>query len=146
MKPSLALLLQIIPNNMMYIYLLCVLGFLLSLYATYCHIQINKDGSFQSVCDLSDRASCTKAFKSEYGTTLGIPNGIHGMIFYVLVAALYYLGYIEYVWYLSILSVAGSAVLAYILYFKVKSLCVVCMSIYAVNIALLIVMYLQHIQ
>ena len=121
------------------ILVLGVIGFLLSWYSYYAEKKFCRTRR-KMICDINDKISCTKAFTSVYGKTFGISNSIYGMVFYlvVLISSFYD---IRYVFYLSILSVLGSIYLAYILYFKVKSFCLVCSSIYLVNILLLIFSY-----
>jgi len=117
---------------------LSVIGFLLSLYSFYVEKKLEKSSNYKAICDISDRFSCTKAFKSGFGKTLGMNNSVFGLIFYVIVFVLALIGSINYVFYLSIISVIISLYLAYVLYFKVRSFCVVCNAIYIVNILLLL--------
>ena len=71
----------------------------------------------------------------------GISNGLAGMAFYILVITLNIFGMTNIIFYLSILSLIGSIYLAYMLNFKVKTVCIVCYSIYFVNILLFIFSY-----
>jgi len=122
---------------------IAVIGFLISSYAWYGHEQIMANRDYKAVCDLSNRISCTKTFTSEYGKFAGMPLGFYGVGFYLIVFGLNYYGYLLYVFYLSIAAVAVSGVLAYILYFKIRSICLICNGIYLTNIALLVFSYLN---
>ena len=64
------------------------------------------------------------------------------MLFYLVAVVLALLGEVQWIFLLSVLSVLGSFYLAYILYFKIKTFCVVCTSIYAVNVLLALSAYL----
>lgn len=118
---------------------LSILGFLLSLYSYYAEKKFCKTKR-KMICDINDKISCTKAFTSIYGKTFGISNSLYGMVFYLFILILSFYN-LKYVFYLSILAVLGSVYLAYVLYFKVKSFCIVCNSIYLVNILLLVFSY-----
>ncbi|HLC50284.1 MAG TPA: vitamin K epoxide reductase family protein [Candidatus Nanoarchaeia archaeon] len=122
--------------------ILPIIGFLLSLYSFYVERKTQKDSNYKAVCDISDRMSCSKTFTSGYGKLFfGISNGVAGIAFYILVIALNIFGMTKVIFYLSILSLIGSVYLAYVLNFKVKTVCMVCYSIYLVNILLLVFSY-----
>ena len=123
--------------------ILAVVGLLLSLYAYYTEYRHEKDKNYKAVCDLSDTVSCTKAFSSPYGKIMGISNAVLGMLFYIAVIVLVMLKQDFLVFLAAIAGVLSSIYLAYLLYFKVRSYCVVCTSIYIINILLLVFSYLQ---
>jgi len=128
------------------LYLLAVIGFLLSGYAFYIDRKLKKNSSYKAVCDINDKMSCTKAFSSKHGKTFGVSNGIWGMLFYAVVFVLLLIRMSEFVFYLSILAVLGSVYLAFVLYTKVKDFCLVCNSIYLINILLLVFSYITFIK
>ncbi|XP_005180939.1 vitamin K epoxide reductase complex subunit 1-like protein 1 [Musca domestica] len=129
----------------------CILGFLLSAYATYVEINLILNKDYKALCDLAPKISCTAAFSSSYGKGFGFlnnvtsksnilsewnpPNGIFGLIYY---AALFATAnknqrlcrVIQFLF--CILSNVMSIYLAYILYI-LDDICVVCISIYVVN-------------
>ena len=115
--------------------LLCMLGIALSAYALYVKKRFDADKTYKATCDISDKISCTKAFESGHGTLFLVPNSVWGILFYFLVFFLSYVS-LTLVFIFSLFSVFGSIYLAYILYTKVKSYCLVCTSIYAVNFLL----------
>ena len=120
--------------------ILAIIGLLLSIYALY----VGKKSSekhYKAACDINDKISCTKAFSSSYGKILGISNSVFGIIFYIIILILNALDNIQVIFYLAVISVIGSIYLAYISYIKLKILCIVCSSIYLVNILLLIFSY-----
>lgn len=125
------------------ILVLAIVGFCVSTYAFYAHKRVDADDTYQAVCDLSHRISCTRTFESEYGKFLGIPIGFYGMGFYAVIALLNVYGSADYVLYLCVAAVIISGALAYILYFKIKNICLICNSIYVINILLLILSILQ---
>ena len=123
---------------MVVIELLAEIGFVLSLYALYAEWKVEKDPSYKTICDFSEKMSCSAAFKSPYGKIFGIPNPVFGLGFYLAVLVLALLGMFQYVFYLSVLSLLASIYLAYILYLKLKNFCLVCNAIYLVNILLVV--------
>lgn len=118
--------------------MLAAIGLLLSLYGFYVERKAKSKKKYTAICDINDQISCSKAFTSKYSSHFGISNTIFGSIFYgvVFVLALYNLT--SWVFYLAVLAVLGTFYLAYLLYVKVKSFCLVCSSIYIINILLLI--------
>ncbi|NXV54875.1 VKORL protein, partial [Molothrus ater] len=132
---------------------LCVAGAALSLYALHVEHQAAKDPSYRAACDLGPSVSCTRVFSSRWGrglglvepvlggdSTLNVPNGAIGLLFYLLqgllgpcrgrVAAVALLG-------TSVASALASLWLGAVLLFGLGDLCLVCLSTYGVNLALL---------
>lgn len=124
------------------IQIVSIIGLLLSIYAIYIEKQVAKQKGYKAVCDISDKMNCGKVLTSKYGTTAGVSNSVAGVIFYIIIFLLSFYN-ITYVLYLAILSIIGSVYLAYFQYFKLKTLCLVCSSIYVVNILLVIFSYLR---
>lgn len=120
------------------IIILAVLGFGISLYTYVVENKIKKDSNYKPACDLSDRISCSKPMLSPYGNIFFFSNAVAGMLYYILIGLL---AYVQAVNLLLIATVGGflfSLILAYLLYFKIKAICLLCTSLYIVNIALLI--------
>lgn len=120
------------------IFVLAIIGFCISLYTYIVEEKIKREPDFKPVCDLSDRISCSAPMKSKYANLFYFSNAFVGMGYYLIIAifAFFNLGTL-----LAIATVCGcliSAVLAYLLYFKIKALCILCTSLYIINIALLI--------
>lgn len=126
---------------MLSIIIVSAIGFLLSIYAYHTETKLHSIKNYKASCDINNRISCSKAFLSKYGKLLGIPNSLAGIFFYLLIIVLYFIN-IKIVFYLSILSFLGSIPLAYWSYSKLKTFCLVCTSVYIVNLLLLIFSYL----
>lgn len=138
----------------MSILLFSVIGLALSAYSYY--IETRQEENYVAMCDLK-WASCTKVFKSSYGSLLaGQPNSFWGLLFYALTAFLAVIPILDNAHFtffpvslvtpllaarsLQVLAGAaciGSVFLAYLLVAKIKTICVVCVSIYATNVMLL---------
>jgi vitamin-K-epoxide reductase (warfarin-sensitive) len=121
--------------------ILTISGFLISLYAFYIEKKMTKNPEYKPVCDLSDKVSCSKPIKSPYGKFFPVPNSIIGMIFYALMFLIALFGCQTLVFYGAVAACLVSIFLAYILLVKIKSYCLICFSMYVVNILLLISSY-----
>ena len=120
-----------------YFQLLSIGGFLISAYALYVRDKLLKTPSYTPICDIRARISCSKALGSQYSKTLGIPNPLAGILFYLLLLVLSF-SYMHLVIYPAAAAVLFSLYLAYISYIKQKNFCLVCTLTYLVNIALLV--------
>ncbi len=120
---------------------LALLGLLLSCYALYVEWKFHQKKKYHALCDISSAVSCTKAFSSPYGRLFKLPNAFYGVLFYVSVFLFAFYGLPTFVFYGAVLSMLATFVLAYLSYVKMKNLCLVCSSIYVVNILLLIFSY-----
>ncbi|XP_069547701.1 vitamin K epoxide reductase complex subunit 1 [Brachyistius frenatus] len=132
---------------------LCIFGLFLSVYALHVELSRESNPDYMAMCDLGASVSCSKVFTSRWGRGFGLvqffvakdnplnqPNSVLGIIFYTLQmglglplskkAALFLV-------LASWLSVAGSLYLASILVFVLGDFCIVCVSTYIVNFALL---------
>lgn len=118
------------------ILVLAAVGFCISLYACFVEAKIKNDATYKPACDINDRISCSAPLRSQYSNIFYFSNSVIGMAYYLLVGIL--------AWFalpmLLMLSTAGgvlvSLVLGYLLYFRIKSVCIVCTSLYIVNILL----------
>lgn len=120
------------------IFILSLIGFAIATYATITEKKIEENPDYKPACDINDRISCSKPLKSPYAKLFFISNSLLSMIFYGAMALLAFIGAHTLILLGSIAACAVSAYLAYLLYFKIKSLCLVCTSLYVVNILLLI--------
>lgn len=118
------------------------LGFLLSLYAYITELKIKAYSDYKPLCDLSDRVSCSKVMNSPYSKIFLFSNAVWGMLFY---AAAFILLFFSGFWrarvllaVLIIISFLVTCYLAYLLYFKIRTICMVCTSLYVINILLFI--------
>ncbi|KAL2077973.1 hypothetical protein ACEWY4_025658 [Coilia grayii] len=133
--------------------LLCAVGLLLSVYALHVELSKESDPKYIAMCDLADSVSCSKVFTSRWGRGFGLvqlfvpvdsvlnqPNSVLGIIFYTLQLGLGQTASIRGALFLVVsswVSVAGSVYLAGILVLVLGDFCVVCVSTYIVNFALL---------
>lgn len=133
--------------------LLCVFGLALSVYALHVELSRESNPDYRAMCDLGESVSCSKVFTSRWGRGFGLaqfivdkdsllnqPNSLLGILFYTLQMGLGLSLSRKAVLFLvfsSWVSVAGSLYLAFILAFVLGDFCLVCVSTYIVNFALL---------
>nr|XP_057918668.1 vitamin K epoxide reductase complex subunit 1 [Doryrhamphus excisus] len=130
-----------------------VFGLILSIYALHVELSREHDPEYRAMCDLGESVSCSKVFTSRWGRGFGLvqffvpkdsplnqPNSVLGLVFYTLQLGLG-LSLSKKAALILVLSswvsVAGSLYLAFILAFVLGDFCMVCVSTYAVNFALL---------
>ncbi|XP_026888466.2 vitamin K epoxide reductase complex subunit 1 [Electrophorus electricus] len=133
--------------------LLCCLGFVLSVYALHVELSRENNPEYRAMCDLAESVSCSKVFTSRWGRGFGLvqlfvgkdsalnqPNSLLGIIFYILQLGLGQIASSKAALLLvmmSCFSVVGSVYLAAILVLVLGDFCVVCVSTYIINFALL---------
>lgn len=132
---------------------LCVFGFVLSIYALHVELSRERNPDYRAMCDLGQYVSCSKVFTSRWGRGFGLvqifvaqdsplnqPNSVLGIIFYSIQLGLGLSKSQQSAAFLvlaSWISVAGSLYLASILVFVLGDFCMVCVSTYVINFALL---------
>ncbi|XP_057243899.1 vitamin K epoxide reductase complex subunit 1-like [Malurus melanocephalus] len=132
---------------------LCVAGAALSLYALRVEREAARDPRYRAMCDIGPSVSCTRVFSSRWGRGLGLvepllgkesvvnaPNGAYGVLFYLLQGLLgRYRGRVASVTLLvtSAVAAVASLWLGAVLLFGLRDLCLVCLSTYGINAALL---------
>lgn len=116
-------------------------GLAVCLYGLYIEHKVLADHRYKAVCDISDKASCTKTFLSPWSKLLGVSNTYVGIAFYVGMIVLGLLGQPQLALLGAVVACLASMFLAYILYAKVQTFCLLCSSIYLINIVLLVITY-----
>jgi vitamin-K-epoxide reductase (warfarin-sensitive) len=121
------------------IVLISFIGFCISLYAYSVEATLKKDPTYKPFCNISDRISCTKPIESPYGKLMGFSNSVLGMVYYPIMALLGIIGNTISLFVLATGSLLFTLYLAFILLVKIRSLCLICLSIYAVNTLMFLV-------
>ena len=124
------------------IMIIAVIGAALSVYACVVEQKIKNNPQYKPACDLSDVISCSKPMTSEYSTLFMLSNAQLSLVYYCSMIFLALMNYTTIAFYCALGGVVVSIGLAYILYFKIKALCLVCTSMYLINIALVVATYL----
>ena len=124
---------------MIFLILLAFAGIVVSVYAYTVEMNVAQSAEYKPACDINDKVSCSKVMRSSYAKMLGISNALIGVAFYAVLFVLACFGAAALIFYLSIAAVLASIALAYISYFKIKSFCLVCTSVYLINVLLLVV-------
>lgn len=126
---------------MIIVLILALIGLAVSAYGIMVERNIQQSTLYKPTCDISSKISCSRPMLSEYNKMLGISNIWASALYYcvIIALALIHLPLITLI--AAGAGVAMSMVFAYILYFKIQSLCLICTSLYIINIALLISCY-----
>lgn len=123
------------------LFILSLCGLALCFYALTLEKKIQKDPEYKPACDINDMVSCSRTFLSPYGKISGSSPAKIGVIFYVALLFASAINLIQILFILSCMGIIASCVLAYIVYFKIKTLCLICTSVYIINIALFLISY-----
>jgi vitamin-K-epoxide reductase (warfarin-sensitive) len=124
---------------MMLIIFLAVLGFCISLYGFFIEQKLKTNPDYKPLCDISEKASCTKPIASPMGKIFWVSNTIMGMLFYASIIVLAYMRLYQLIVLLSSIACLVSLYLAYILFFHIKTVCLICTLTYLINAALLVI-------
>jgi len=120
-----------------HIFVLAAIGLAVSVYGAIVENRIKKDASYKPACDISANISCSRPLSSKYNKILNIPTTIIGIFFYLTMMMLAMLEYVTLLWWGALAAVLFSIVYAYILFFKIRTTCLLCITIYLINFALL---------
>jgi protein-disulfide isomerase len=123
-------------------------GLLLSAELLRIHITVGTDPGHAFSCQISQQISCNAVALSRQAVLLDVPVPVWGILTYLLFGTLAIVGLKsksfpaqnagDYLLPLAAWSVAYSAYLAYVAAFVLKTLCLFCAGLYAVNLGLLI--------
>jgi protein-disulfide isomerase/uncharacterized membrane protein len=129
--------------------LLCLLGVGVSVELSRIHIFVHTDPSYHSVCAMSEGVNCETVAASPWAVFAGLPVSLWGVLGYLTMGSLALWGaskrrlHTAWPWgsllLLSGFATAVSAILATISFSRIDSLCLFCMTSYAINGVLLIV-------
>jgi uncharacterized membrane protein/protein-disulfide isomerase len=129
--------------------LFALTGLIASSISSYVHYQLLTDPSYSSFCDVNATVSCTQAYVSRYGSFLGVPVAVGGVIFFALVALLSGLtggpaspareNAAGYVFGLSTVGLTFALYLAWASYFVLNVFCILCAITYVSVIALFVI-------
>jgi uncharacterized membrane protein/protein-disulfide isomerase len=126
-----------------------LLGLGASSVSSYVHYNLLTKPEYSSFCDVSATVSCTSAYTSRYGSFMGVPVAIAGVVFFVFVLAL--VGGAGragsparenvpgYVFAMSTIGLAFALYLGYASYVVLKVFCILCAITYVSVIAIFIV-------
>ena len=127
---------------MLLLIILAAIGFCISAYAYFVEQKIRQEPDFKPFCDINDRISCTKPMKSQYSNLFFFSNAFVGMLYYVVVAVLAFFDTNMLLIITASVSMIITCFLAYILYFKIKSFCLLCSSVYLINLIIFLLLVL----
>lgn len=137
------------PKSRTLLLVFALLGLGASTISSYVHYKLLTDPTYISFCDVNTTVSCTQAYTSQYGSFMGVPVAIGGIIFFAVAAVLAGLagaaksaarenaaGYI-FLW--STIGLAFALYLAWASYVVLGLFCILCAVTYVSVIALFVI-------
>lgn len=121
-----------------------LLGLAASLTAAFVHYRLLTTPDYQSFCDINTTWSCASAYMSQYGSYLGVPVALLGVVFFTAVSLLLVADHrgsqsaMTLVALLSSVGLAFTLYLAYATFFLLKAICIICLITYVAAIGLFI--------
>lgn len=126
-----------------------LIGLVASSASSYVHYQLVTQPQYASFCDVNATVSCTEAYLSRYGSVVGVPVAIAGVIFFATVLILAALvggpasasreNAPAYIFALSTIGLAFALYLGWASYFVLKVFCILCAITYVSVIAIFII-------
>ena len=126
-----------------------VVGLGASSVSSYVHYNLLTDPSYSSFCDVSATVTCTEAYTSQYGSFMGVPVAIAGVVFFGLVLAIAGMAgrpgspsgenAPAYIFVLSTVGLAFALYLGWASYVVLKVFCILCAITYVSVIAIFII-------
>jgi len=137
------------PLSRRLVWVLALCGLAASATSLYVHYQMLAQPGYVSFCDINQTVSCQQAYLSRYGSAWGVPVALYGMIWFVFVLVLAYVGAAgpesvresmpAYLFATATVGLAVTLYMAYAAFFVLKAVCVLCLATYAAVIGLFIV-------
>jgi len=116
--------------------IIACIGLAISIYGIMVERNLQQNAEYKPTCDINDRISCSRPMLSEYNKMLGISNIWASALYYCVMIILILFNAQTPALLLACAGVITSVIFGYILYFKIKSFCLICTSLYIVNGAL----------
>ncbi|HET7694648.1 MAG TPA: vitamin K epoxide reductase family protein [Vicinamibacterales bacterium] len=128
--------------------LCALLGLGASSAATYVHYNLIRNPDYSSFCDINATVSCKAAYLSQYGSVMGVPVAVGGIVFFGWVLLMLWGAAGKsrikdsapaYIFAGSTLALAIVLYLAYASFFVLKEVCPLCVATYVAVIGIFIV-------
>lgn len=126
-----------------------LLGLAASITSSYVHYRLLTDPGYNSFCDVNAQVSCTQAYLSRYGSLMGVPVALGGVIFFAIAAVLAGVAgsarssardnAAGYIFVMSTVGLAFVLYLAWASYFVLGLFCILCAITYVSVIAMFII-------
>ena len=117
--------------------------------SSYVHYKLLTQPDYSSFCDMNATVNCTQAYLSPYGSFLGVPVALFGVLFFALVLLLVALGGRDrspardaipaYVFAISTAGLAFVLYLAWASYAQLHTFCMLCAITYVSVVAIFII-------
>lgn len=132
----------------MWMAILACVGLAAAATSTYVHVRMLTDPGYASFCDINASVSCTQVYQSRYGSVLGVPVALGGVVWFSAVLLLMYAGVRaprasapHVAGYLLLWSTIGLAVamyMAYASFFVLGTVCLLCVVVYVAVVGIFV--------
>ena len=127
---------------MMYLIIpIAFVGIVVSLYGIFVERKLQQNPHYKAACDISEKISCTRPMTSSYANIFGISNSAASALYYLSVIVIACVGNLYILRIMTGIGLIVTICFAYILYFKIKSFCLICNTLYVINIVLFSICY-----
>ena len=126
-----------------------VLGLGAAATSTYVHYRLLTEPAYTSFCDVNSTVSCTEAYRSAYGSFLGVPVAPLGLLYFAFVLVMSAMTHRPsssahdsapgYIFAVSTIALAFVLYLGWASYFVLKVFCVLCAITYVSVVAIFII-------
>ncbi|MBF0441186.1 MAG: thioredoxin domain-containing protein [Oligoflexales bacterium] len=133
-----------------YAMFLALIGFGISLYLAFHHVDVMVKGSTDAFCNINALFNCDDVAKSKYAEVLGIPLGVYGCGYFLGCLVLLGVAFFKseysrdsiqtYVL-MVVIGVFASIIYGSISFFSVGALCIGCMGVYLTTIIQAVLLY-----
>ncbi len=137
------------PLSRRLVWVLALCGLAASATSLYVHYQMLAQPGYLSFCDINETVSCQQAYLSRYGSFLGVPVALFGIIFFGAVLVLAFVGAAgpesvresmpAYLFVTATVGLAVTLYMAYAAFFVLGAVCLMCLATYAAVVGLFIV-------
>ena len=137
------------PLSRRLVWVLALCGLAASATSLYVHYQMLAQPGYVSFCDVSQTVSCQQAYLSRYGSAWGVPVALYGIIWFVFVLVLAFVGAAgpesvresmpAYLFVTATVGLAVTLYMAYAAFFVLGAVCLMCLATYAAVVGLFIV-------
>lgn len=126
------------PGLKIIIAILMLIGFASGAYLTDLFVEVhNATGPVESFCAVSEGVNCITVSASQYSRLLGIPISVYGAEYFLLtliilgISLFRRIKWESYIFWMMLLALPGCLALGLISAFLIESLCLLCLTVYA---------------
>ncbi len=134
-------------------FIIVLIGFLASFFTYILHLQLKMQSGSPLICDVNEMINCSKVIGSEHGEFFGLPLGVWGMVYWLLLLGLVFFPKFSSVsalyiafwkWVVGTVGFLVSLALIFISSFVLSGICEFCFVVQLSCIAFFIVSFISY--